>query len=275
MAAWTDAARQMGATEINPTAVAGALMSTGAVQRYSAGGLPVAKAGAPASTRRAASCKAGGQAAEPLALPRWNGRAKRAADVVGAAILLLFAAPVMALIALLIRASDGGPALVGHTRVGRGGASFRCLKFRSMVVDADKVLARLIAEDPAAREEWAISRKLRDDPRVTRLGRVLRASSLDEVPQLINVLRGEMSLVGPRPVVADEIAEHYGADAADYYLAVRPGITGLWQVSGRSTKSYAERVALDVDYVRRMSPARDAAILLRTVAVVLVRRGAY
>ena len=202
-------------------------------------------------------------------------RTKRAVDVVGAAVLLVLLAPVMALIALVIRSNDGGPVLVGHTRVGRGGTSFRCLKFRSMTVNAEAVLAPILREDPAAFEEWARTRKLRCDPRVTSPGRILRATSLDEIPQLLNVLRGEMSLVGPRPVVAEEVLQHYGASAAPYYLAVRPGITGLWQISGRSTRSYAERVALDIDYVRRMSLRQDLVILARTVAVVLTRRGAY
>lgn len=214
-----------------------------------------------------------GWATSPLT-PAWRLSAKRAADLAIAAALLLSCAPVMLLIALMIRLSDGGPALISHVRVGRGGVGFRCLKFRSMVVNADTVLARIMAEDPAMREEWARSRKLLRDPRVTRLGRVLRATSLDEIPQLINVLRGDMSLVGPRPVVAEELLQYYGDGEAAHYLAVRPGITGLWQVSGRSTRSYAERVALDVDYVRRLSLRRDVTILARTVFVVLTRRGA-
>ena len=185
-----------------------------------------------------------------------------------ATVLPIGSEPLLVALVLWIRIHDGGPALFRQTRVGREGVEFTCLKLRSMSVDAEARLAEVEARDHVLVKSTA-------DPRVTRPGRLIRRLSLDELPQLWNVLRGEMSLVGPRPVVADEIAEHYGADAADYYLAVRPGITGLWQVSGRSTRSYAERVALDVDYVRRMSPARDAAILLRTVAVVLVRRGAY
>ena len=193
---------------------------------------------------------------------------KRAADIIGAATLLLLAAPFMLFIAFLIRILNGGPVLVGHPRVGRGGRSRIYLKFRTMVIDADAVLERLIARDPAAREEWARTHKLRHDPRIVRLGHLLRTTSLDEIPQLINVLRGDMSLVGPRPVITAELVEHYGDRASQFYLAVRPGITGLWQVSGRSTRSYAERVALDVDYVRRMSPVQDTSILLRTVIVV-------
>ena len=176
---------------------------------------------------------------------------KRALDILGAGALLLLAAPAFALLALLIRA-DGGPAFYAHERVGRGGRRFGCLKFRSMVTDSQARLAALLDADPAARAEWEATRKLKDDPRVTRTGRFLRATSLDELPQLINVLRGEMSLVGPRPVVAAELAAHYGA-AAEYYLSVRPGITGLWQISGRSETSYDTRVALDTQYATNPS----------------------
>jgi Undecaprenyl-phosphate galactose phosphotransferase WbaP len=198
---------------------------------------------------------------------------KRALDILGAGALLLLAAPAFALLALLIRA-DGGPAFYAHERVGRGGRRFGCLKFRSMVTDSQARLAALLDADPAARAEWEATRKLRDDPRVTRTGRFLRATSLDELPQLINVLRGEMSLVGPRPVVAAELAAHYGA-AAEYYLSVRPGITGLWQISGRSETSYDTRVALDTQYATNPSVWTDLVILLRTPIVVLSRRGAY
>ncbi|WP_240756653.1 sugar transferase [Roseicella aquatilis] len=198
---------------------------------------------------------------------------KRGLDILGAGLLLLVLAPLFLLLALLIRA-DGGPALYAHERVGRGGRRFGCLKFRSMVVDSQARLAALLDADPAARAEWEATRKLKDDPRVTRIGRILRATSLDELPQLINVLRGEMSLVGPRPVVAAELAEHYGA-AAEAYLSVRPGVTGLWQVSGRSDTSYAARVALDAEYARTASLRTDLRILSRTPMVVLSRRGAY
>jgi Undecaprenyl-phosphate galactose phosphotransferase WbaP len=198
---------------------------------------------------------------------------KRAMDILGAGTLLLLAAPAFLLLALLIRA-DGGSAFYAHERVGRGGRRFGCLKFRSMVVDSQARLAALLAADPEARAEWEATRKLKDDPRVTRTGRFLRATSLDELPQLLNVLRGEMSLVGPRPVVAAELAAHYGA-AAEYYLSVRPGITGLWQISGRSETSYDTRVALDTQYATNPSIWTDLRILLRTPVVVLSRRGAY
>jgi lipopolysaccharide/colanic/teichoic acid biosynthesis glycosyltransferase len=199
--------------------------------------------------------------------------AKRALDIAASAALLALLAIPMLVLALLVRA-DGGPAMFSHARVGRGGALFGCLKFRSMVPDAEARLAALLATDEAAREEWAATRKLRNDPRVTRVGRFLRATSLDELPQLINVLRGDMSLVGPRPVQAAELATYYGA-AAEHYQSVRPGITGPWQISGRNETSYDRRVALDVAYATQPSLIEDLRILLRTPAAVLLRRGAY
>lgn len=200
--------------------------------------------------------------------------AKRLADILGASLLLILTAPVMVLIGIVVRLTDGGPALFRHERVGRRGEPFQCLKFRSMAMDAEAALKDLLARDPEAQAEWLATRKLRRDPRITRLGRILRASSLDELPQLLNVLRGDMSLVGPRPVVQAELDEHYGPEGVAHYVAVRPGITGLWQISGRSDVSYRERVALDIAYVRRLSLLADAAILARTVVVVAGGRGA-
>ncbi|MCA3339732.1 MAG: sugar transferase [Roseomonas sp.] len=199
--------------------------------------------------------------------------AKRALDIIGAGVGLVLLAPFFLIVALLVRA-DGGPAFFAHQRVGRGGKLFGCLKFRSMVIDSQARLEALLASDPAARAEWEATRKLKNDPRITRIGRFLRSTSLDELPQLINVLRGEMSLVGPRPVQEAEIDRYYGASAA-HYMAVRPGITGLWQVSGRSETSYESRVALDVSYVSRPSLLADISILLRTPVAVLSRRGAH
>ena len=198
---------------------------------------------------------------------------KRAMDVVIAGAALLVVAPAFLVLLWLVRA-DGGPALFGHMRVGRGGRLFPCLKFRSMVVDSQARLDALLAADPEARAEWEATRKLRQDPRVTRIGAFLRKTSLDELPQLINVLRGEMSLVGPRPVQKAELDRFYGAAAA-HYISVRPGITGLWQVSGRSSTSYATRVALDVAYVARPSLWQDIRILVRTPFAVLSRKGAH
>ena len=199
--------------------------------------------------------------------------AKRALDIIGAGVGLLLLAPFFLIVALMVRA-DGGPAFFAHQRVGRGGKLFGCLKFRSMVIDSQARLETLLASDPTARAEWEATRKLKNDPRITPIGRFLRSTSLDELPQLINVLRGEMSLVGPRPVQEAEIDRYYGASAA-HYMAVRPGITGLWQVSGRSETSYESRVALDVSYVSRPSLLADLSILLRTPVAVLSRRGAH
>ncbi|HTH17763.1 MAG TPA: exopolysaccharide biosynthesis polyprenyl glycosylphosphotransferase [Magnetospirillum sp.] len=198
--------------------------------------------------------------------------AKRLFDVVAASSLLVLLAPLMLVLAAMVRI-DGGPALFGHNRVGRGGRSFRCLKFRTMAVNAEQVLNDMLAKDPALAAEWHQNHKLKDDPRVTRIGVWLRSSSLDELPQLFNVLRGDMSLVGPRPVTVVELDRY--AEDRDYYLAVRPGITGLWQVSGRSDVHYGRRTRLDAWYVRNWSIAHDLVILARTVLVVIRGSGAY
>jgi Undecaprenyl-phosphate galactose phosphotransferase WbaP len=192
-------------------------------------------------------------------------------DFIVAALALLLLSPLLLAIAGIVKA-DGGPALYAQTRVGRAGRRFRCLKFRTMVVDAEQRLRELLAADTAAAAEWASTRKLIADPRVTGIGALLRRTSLDELPQLLNVLTGDMSLVGPRPIVEAELARY--ADDVASYRAVRPGITGLWQVSGRSQTSYARRVQLDVQYVKNWSLPRDLAILLRTIPAVLSRRGA-
>ena len=170
------------------------------------------------------------------------------------------------------RALDGGPVLYSHTRIGVRGRPFGCLKFRSMVPDSDEVLRRLLNSDPAAAAEWADTQKLRRDPRITAVGRWLRATSLDELPQLLNILRLDMSLVGPRPIVQAEVPR-YGEDIA-YYFEARPGLTGLWQVSGRSDTGYDQRVRLDTWYVKNWSIWHDLAILAKTVPAVLKRRGA-
>jgi lipopolysaccharide/colanic/teichoic acid biosynthesis glycosyltransferase len=188
-------------------------------------------------------------------------------------LMLLFLLPVLVMIALAVRMQDGGPAIFAHRRIGKDGKTFRCYKFRSMRVDAEARLADVLAQDPEARAEWARDHKLRRDPRVTALGDLLRRSSLDELPQLFNVLRGEMSLVGPRPIVEEERVR-YGRRIR-YYCAVKPGITGLWQVSGRNDVSYRTRVALDACYARRKCFALDLYILLVTVPSVLRARGCY
>lgn len=197
---------------------------------------------------------------------------KRILDLVGSTALLVVLAPLFVVIALLVR-REGGSAFFAHNRVGLHGETFKCLKFRTMVPNAEKVLADLLERDPAARAEWEKDFKLKNDPRVTPIGRFLRRTSLDELPQLINVLRGEMSLVGPRPVPYEEL-QRYGRDAS-YYLQVRPGITGLWQISGRNDVKYENRVFLDSWYVKNWSLWYDVVILLRTTVAVLSRQGAY
>jgi exopolysaccharide production protein ExoY len=187
--------------------------------------------------------------------------------------LFIFILPLLALIAMAVFCQDEGPVVFAHKRVGRNGRPFSCLKFRSMAADAEARLAQLLRTDPAARAEWERDHKLKNDPRITPLGAFLRRSSLDELPQLFNVLRGEMSLVGPRPIVFDETAK-YGRHFRDY-CAVKPGITGLWQISGRNDVSYRARVAMDSLYARRKSPVLDAWILLATIPAVLCRRGSY
>lgn len=188
-----------------------------------------------------------------------------------AATVLIGASPLMLAIAWLIR-RDGGPATFAHYRVGCGGRLFRCMKFRTMRADAERVLHDLLERDPALRAEWQRDHKLANDPRVTALGKWLRRSSLDELPQLLNVLRGEMALVGPRPITVVEL-RRYGP-ARWHYLSVLPGITGLWQVSGRNSISYERRVQLDELYVKSRSLWLDFKILIKTVLVVLTRDGA-
>jgi exopolysaccharide production protein ExoY len=197
----------------------------------------------------------------------------QAVDVTLALVLLLILAPVLLLIALLIATTGGGSPLYGHRRYGKDGRTFLCYKFQSMAPDADARLARLLATDAVARAEWQLDHKLRHDPRVTTIGRILRKTSLDELPQLINILRGEMSLVGPRPIVAAEVAR-YGRRFI-HYCSVRPGITGVWQISGRNDTGYRRRVAMDSLMARRMSPRLYAGVLIGTVRSVLTGRGAY
>lgn len=196
-----------------------------------------------------------------------GGRAKRAMDIAVSLTALVLLAPLMLIIAGIVKVTMGGPVIFSQRRVGYRGVPFACHKFRSMVVDGDRMLTRHLAHDASAAEEWRTTRKLRVDPRVTWFGQVLRKSSLDELPQLFNILVGEMSCVGPRPVMPDEI-ERYGKSASAY-LRTRPGLTGLWQVSGRSRLSYEERVALDAAYVEHWSMWGDVKIMARTLPAVL------
>ncbi|WP_054687692.1 undecaprenyl-phosphate galactose phosphotransferase WbaP [Pantoea stewartii] len=197
---------------------------------------------------------------------------KRGFDIVVASLLLLFLAPVFALLCYLVK-RDGGNAIYGHERVGQDGKKFKCLKFRSMVTNSKEVLENLLATSEEARREWDKDFKLKNDPRITRIGGFLRKTSLDELPQLWNVIRGEMSLVGPRPVIEAEL-ERYAGDV-DYYLMAKPGMTGLWQVSGRNDIDYDTRVYFDSWYVKNWALWTDIAILFKTAGVVLRRDGAY
>lgn len=197
---------------------------------------------------------------------------KRVFDILVSAILLLLLTPFLAVIYFKVT-KDGGTATYGHERVGRDGKVFKCWKFRSMVMNSQEVLEELLKNDPKAKLEWDLEFKLKDDPRVTPIGAFLRKSSLDELPQLWNVLKGEMSLVGPRPIINEELAR-YEADVA-YYLIAKPGMSGLWQVSGRSDTDYPTRVYLDSWYVKNWSLWNDLVILFKTVGVVLKKEGAY
>lgn len=197
---------------------------------------------------------------------------KRAFDWLAALLLLVLLLPFFALVGSLIMLCGPGPVFFGHSRIGRDGVAFPCLKFRTMFCDAEARLLALLASDPQRAAEWATHRKLDRDPRITPIGRVLRATSLDELPQLINVLRGDMSIVGPRPVTAEELLR-YGV-CARAYKSVRPGITGLWQVSGRNSLSYRERVRFDNLYAREWSVLNDLMLVLRTPYAVLSQRGA-
>jgi len=192
---------------------------------------------------------------------------KRTIDILLALFGILLLAPLLIICFMAVIVTSPGPALFSHRRVGFNGKTFGCLKFRTMVTDAPQRLQHLLESDPAAAAEWAATCKLRNDPRITPIGTILRKSSLDELPQLFNVLRGDMSIIGPRPVTQDELVRY--ASAASAYIACRPGITGLWQVSGRSTTTYSKRVAYDEYYAQNWSLALDAKILIITVPALL------
>lgn len=206
-------------------------------------------------------------------LAKWSSRAlKRLFDIAGSIVIIIVLSPVLFYISRKVK-KDGGPAIYGHERIGKGGKPFKCLKFRSMVINSKEVLEDLLTNDSEAKQEWDATFKLKKDPRITKIGRFLRGTSLDELPQLFNVLKGEMSLVGPRPIITAEL-ERYN-DEVDYYLLSKPGMTGLWQVSGRSDVDYETRVYLDAWYVKNWSMWNDIAILFKTVGVVLKKDGAY
>ncbi|HDT2425438.1 TPA: undecaprenyl-phosphate galactose phosphotransferase WbaP, partial [Klebsiella variicola] len=197
---------------------------------------------------------------------------KRTFDIIGSLGIIIILSPLLIYISNKVK-KDGGPSIYGHERIGKGGKPFKCLKFRSMIVNSNEVLSRVLETDPEAKKEWDLTFKLKKDPRITKIGAILRRTSLDELPQLFNVLRGEMSLVGPRPIIRAEL-ERYN-DEVDYYLLSKPGMTGLWQVSGRSDVDYETRVYLDAWYVKNWSMWNDIAILFKTIGVVLKKDGAY
>lgn len=197
---------------------------------------------------------------------------KRFFDIIGSISIILILSPVLIYISRKVK-KDGGPAIYGHERIGKGGKPFKCLKFRSMVINSKEVLEKLLNDDVDAKKEWDVTFKLKNDPRITKIGKFLRRTSLDELPQLFNVLKGDMSLVGPRPIITAEL-ERYNEEV-DYYLLSKPGMTGLWQVSGRSDVDYETRVYLDAWYVKNWSMWNDIAILFKTIGVVLKKDGAY
>ena len=197
---------------------------------------------------------------------------KRTFDIIITSCIILCISPIFIFLYFKVR-KDGGPAMYGHERVGQGGKKFKCLKFRSMHVNSKELLKELLATNENARKEWNLNFKLKNDPRVTKIGAFLRKTSLDELPQLFNVLKGDMSLVGPRPITEVEL-KRYEQDVS-YYLLVKPGITGLWQVSGRSETDYETRVYFDIWYVKNWSIWNDIVILLKTIKVVLAKDGAY
>jgi exopolysaccharide production protein ExoY len=202
-----------------------------------------------------------------------GGILKRILDIVIALGALTTLFPLLGLVACLVKASDGGPIFYRHTRLGHSRRTFPCLKFRTMVPNGDEVLAEHLRQSRAAAEEWAASRKLKSDPRITAVGATLRKLSVDELPQLVNVLRGEMSIVGPRPIVSDEIPM-YGDDIR-FYFSARPGLTGPWQVNGRSDLPYERRVMLDRGYVENWSLWADLRIVVKTIPALLAARDAY
>lgn len=197
----------------------------------------------------------------------------RVVDVIIALTAIITLLPLLIIIGCVVYVSDPGPILFGHKRIGRNGRTFRCLKFRSMMVDAEARLTALLESDPEMRAAWDRDHKLPVDPRITGVGLFLRKSSLDELPQFWNVLVGEMSMVGPRPIVEAEM-RRYGRYIVDYY-GVRPGITGLWQISGRNDTGYRKRVALDVAFARTLSVKLYFQILVMTIPAVLLARGSY
>lgn len=199
---------------------------------------------------------------------------KRTFDIVFSIFAIIFTLPICFFVALAVKFSSKGPIFYSHLRVGRAGKKFHCYKFRTMYSDADKRLKEILAQDPILREEWESQHKLKNDPRVTPLGKFLRKTSLDELPQFWNVLKGDLSVVGPRPVVELEIVKFLGPKAAKI-LSIRPGLTCFWQVSGRTDTSYDKRIALDEKYVDNRSLRLDLKLIAKTIPAMFNSRGAY
>jgi len=199
---------------------------------------------------------------------------KRLFDIFFSMLILVLGFPVFALIGLAVKLSSPGPIIYSQTRIGRGGRPFRCHKFRTMYCDADERLKTLLTKNPELKKEWEETHKLRKDPRITSIGRFLRKTSLDEIPQFWNVLKGQLSVVGPRPVVHVELQKFFGPKAHKI-LSIRPGLTGLWQVSGRTDTTYMRRIRLDETYVDKHSMALDIKLIAKTVPVMFFSRGAY
>jgi exopolysaccharide production protein ExoY len=199
---------------------------------------------------------------------------KRIFDILFSLLALLFLAPLFLVVGLLIASSCRGKIFYSHERIGRGGKPFKCYKFRSMYLDADERLHELLDQNPNLKKEWLATRKLKNDPRVMPIGKFLRKTSIDELPQFWNVLKGDLSIVGPRPVVHEEVV-HYLGEKASQILSIRPGLTCLWQVSGRNDTSYNKRVELDVKYVETRSLLLDIKLILKTIPSMIFSKGAY
>ncbi len=213
-------------------------------------------------------------AAEPLTCQIRHIPIKRTFDILFSLLVLTLGLPLFIIIALAIRLSSRGKVVYSHERIGRGGVPFRCYKFRTMYKDADIRLTTMLEDNPLLRLEWEMTQKLKKDPRITMVGRFLRKTSLDELPQFWNVLKGDLSVVGPRPVVKRELNQFYGPKAAKV-LSLRPGLTGIWQVSGRSDTSYNTRVSLDENYVDNQSLLLDLKLICKTIPAMISSRGAY
>lgn len=211
---------------------------------------------------------------QPLEFPIKHNPAKRIFDIFFSILVLVLTAPLMAFIALTVRFSSKGQIVYAHERIGRGGKPFRCFKFRTMYPDADVRLKEILENCPNLKQEWDQTHKLKDDPRVTVIGKFLRKTSLDEFPQFWNVFKGDLSVVGPRPMVSYEMKKHLGPKAAKI-LSIRPGLTGLWQVSGRSDTSYASRIKMDEQYVDSHTMIMDMKIIVKTIPSMFLSKGAY